>query len=153
MANWTSPHTYAVDEELTAALLNTYQRDNLQYLYDRLVCVAGTDLSPVTTSGASYFQTATADLDAGTWVIMCTFQVDCDTGAGGVVDLRLKSGTTTLQDLRAGSILVGSKGRCAPTMVIQAVLAAPATVTANVNTSGATNTVNVCKLTAVRTDV
>jgi hypothetical protein len=35
MANWTTPHTWSSAEVVTAAKLNQYQRDNLQYLYDR----------------------------------------------------------------------------------------------------------------------
>lgn len=54
MSNWTSPKTWADAIALTAAELNTYVRDNLQYLYDRLGTQSAVLSSDVTKSSASF---------------------------------------------------------------------------------------------------
>lgn len=54
MASWTTPKTYADSVALTAAELNTYQRDNLQYLYDRVGTQSAVLSSDVTKSSASF---------------------------------------------------------------------------------------------------
>lgn len=48
MSNWTTPKTWAVDELVTAPLMNTHLRDNLGYLFARPV------VQSVQTSGAPY---------------------------------------------------------------------------------------------------
>jgi hypothetical protein len=58
MANWSSPHTWTTDEVVTAAKLNQYQRDNLQYLHDRYMWLSGNPLT----------------LTTGTWMLLSTFQ-------------------------------------------------------------------------------
>jgi hypothetical protein len=64
MANWTSPHIWSVGEEGTSPAFNQYQRDNLQYLYDRLV----------PRFGASGGSVVTHTLTTGTWLLIATFQ-------------------------------------------------------------------------------
>jgi len=52
---WSTPKTYSVGAVLTAADLNTYQRDNLNYLYG----AAGTFSPTLTQSGSVTLTTAT----------------------------------------------------------------------------------------------
>lgn len=68
---WTTPQTYAVGHDLLAADLNTYQRDNLNYLYDRLAGASGTPASlPVTmTTKLTYYSGSELTLAAGTWLL------------------------------------------------------------------------------------
>lgn len=54
MASWTSPKTWADAIALTAAELNTYVRDNLQYIYDRLGTQIVVLSSDVTKSSATF---------------------------------------------------------------------------------------------------
>jgi hypothetical protein len=71
MANWTSPHIWSVAEEATSPLFNQNQRDNLQYLYDRLVELA-----------ASGFESAgPLTLTTGTWLLLAQ-------GTGAALQIR-----------------------------------------------------------------
>lgn len=84
---WTSPHSWSVSEEVTAALLNTYQRDNLQYLYDRLALLTGT------VTGVGHLSVT---LTVGTWLLFATFQRadagTCQIDKAGVNQIQISIG-------------------------------------------------------------
>ena len=58
---WTTPKTWAVNEQLTAALMNQHVRDNLSYLYDnmqrKLVTGYDYDVNKQSTTSTSYTDT------------------------------------------------------------------------------------------------
>jgi hypothetical protein len=108
MANWSSPHIWSVGEEVTAALLNQYQRDNLQYLFDRLKLLTGTYAG---------FKTSQVTLTPGTWLLLILFT------SGNDLFLK-KNGVTQISN--------PSPGSSAPTLIWSAVVTAPSEVwTAN----------------------
>lgn len=51
--SWTTPHTFAVGELLTASSMNTYVSNDLSWLYGRYVA-HGTRTSNVTTTGTTF---------------------------------------------------------------------------------------------------
>jgi hypothetical protein len=63
MANWTSPVIFSVAEEATSPLFNQYQRDNLQYLYDRFLPYI-----------AQAEGTASLTLVPGMWLMLALFK-------------------------------------------------------------------------------
>jgi len=54
VATWTTPPTFVDSVGLSASELNTYLRDNLQYLYDRLIADYPTTSSDVTKSSGTF---------------------------------------------------------------------------------------------------
>ena len=58
---WTTPRTWAVNQQLTAALMNQHVRDNLSYLYDnmqrKLVTGYDYDVNKQSTTSTSYTDT------------------------------------------------------------------------------------------------
>ncbi len=99
MATWTTPRTYVVGEPLAAAVMNIHVRDNLTYLYDRLVLVVGTPESlPKNLSGET--TGANATVPAGTWLLVVS--ADYLALAGGdrmVTRIRNQTDATTLKSV------------------------------------------------------
>lgn len=72
MSNWTPPHTFGTLNPLTAPQQNTFERDNTQYIYNRLQAVNATYATFPLDMGSSsgvYQQAAWLTLNAGTWVV------------------------------------------------------------------------------------
>jgi hypothetical protein len=99
VANWTTPHTWATNEVVTAALLNQYQRDNLQYLHDRYVVMSGNPLT----------------LTPGTWLLLATFQTE-------------GSAAVAINRAGVAQVAVGTSTKSAPSLIWIATVAAASEV-------------------------
>ncbi len=99
---WTTPRTWAVNEQLTAALMNQQVRDNVRYLYDnmqgRLVIAHVEKYSQQETTSTSYVDTtASATLvlsQTSTLVVQFAFELRTKGGAGYAADAALHDGVT-----------------------------------------------------------
>lgn len=108
MTSWTTPPTFVAAAALTAAELNTYVRDNTQYLYDRF---ASSRAITSATGSISNTQTQIVGLDipadqlqaGSTYRIVAFGTAANSSGADRQLTLRVRIGTTTLTGNIAGS--------------------------------------------------
>lgn len=104
---WTDPRTWATGELVTAALLNTHLRDNLNYLLspnnDFIKHVNGSDY---TTSSTSFGDVDATNLrlsitsNGGLWIV--GFSCACSRGTSSGLAITLDDGGTNLGDANAG---------------------------------------------------
>ena len=101
---WTTPRTWAVNEQLTAALMNKQVRDNLSYLYDnmqgKLVTGYDYDVGKQSTTSTSYTDTTisvtiTTTLQC-TLLIIAHAKLRTQGGASYPADVAIHNGTTQL---------------------------------------------------------
>ncbi len=74
MCAWSSPYQFAVNGTATAAILNTYASDNLQYLHDNRFTAAGfgVDSQVITTSADLTCTNSYQDIAGGSMVLSGT---------------------------------------------------------------------------------
>lgn len=93
---WRDPRTYIAGRPLSAPQMNTYERDNTQYLYDRLSLVQGENASlPVDMGNFSdVFQQASTVVvpEAGDWFLFATIGIEPN-GAGDRFHTRIRDTT------------------------------------------------------------
>jgi len=127
---WTTPRTWAVNEQLTAALMNEQVRDNLSYLYDnmqgKLVTGYDYDYGKQSTTSTSYTDTTISVTITTT--LQCTLLIIAHaklrtTGGGSYpADVAIHNGTTqllertnTLQEYREETWVLRVPGKAAGT--------------------------------------
>lgn len=148
---WTTPRTWSVTDVPTDTLWNTHIRDNEQYLYDRLLLVSGTEVTPVTmTSQNTYYVGSSMSLAAGTWLITASLQVN--PSSSDQIDGQIYNSTDAAAILTIGS--KQSSGVCGFSLASAVVLAGTKTIqlrARNINSSG--GGIATARLTAVRAAV
>lgn len=108
---WTTPRTWVAKEKITAALLNTHLRDNLDYLYSNAPAIVSSGYATVgnsTTETTVHTQSLAANAlgTKGAAVLTGHMQFQTDT-ANRAMTMRIKLGGTTIF---APSVGLGASG-------------------------------------------